>query len=149
MTNQTMNRGNMKHDQIYLSDFLVKFISERSGIMSVFNSATVIGWWRGIKGPIGRIGKPINNREYAFFQTNGISLYIEKKLIDELPENSGRIKVLMGDYGVRWIRIVDASDTWIFNTKFWLGGLWNWIKFGLSWTHLKFRQNWPLPWTMI
>ena len=102
-----MKWGNMKHGQIYITDFLIGFISDRGGVMSVFNGTTVIGWWRSIKGPIGRIGKPINNREYAFFQTDGITLYIEKKLIDELPENKGKIKVLMGDYGVRWIRIVD------------------------------------------
>jgi len=33
----------MKHQYIQLSDFLVDFISERGGVMSVFNSATVIG----------------------------------------------------------------------------------------------------------
>ncbi|MDH4205207.1 MAG: hypothetical protein OEV45_06740 [Desulfobacteraceae bacterium] len=33
----------MKHQYIKLSDFLVDFISERGGVMSVFNSATVIG----------------------------------------------------------------------------------------------------------
>jgi hypothetical protein len=33
----------MKHKYIKLSDFLVDFISERGGVMSVFNSTTVIG----------------------------------------------------------------------------------------------------------
>ncbi|MDH3359088.1 MAG: hypothetical protein OEM06_16625, partial [Desulfobacteraceae bacterium] len=33
----------MEHQYIKLSDFLVDFISERGGVMSVFNSATVIG----------------------------------------------------------------------------------------------------------
>jgi len=33
----------MQNKQIQLSDFLVDFISERGGAMSVFNSATVIG----------------------------------------------------------------------------------------------------------
>jgi len=33
----------MKHQYIKLSDFLVDFILERGGVMSVFNSATVIG----------------------------------------------------------------------------------------------------------
>ena len=99
----------MKHQYIQLSDFLVDFISERGGVMSVFNSATVIGWWRGIKGPIGRIGKPINNREYVFFETNGIELYIEKELVDKASENDGRIKVLMGDYGIRSIYFYDTD----------------------------------------
>lgn len=33
----------MHNKQIQLSDFWVDFISERGGVMSVFNSATVIG----------------------------------------------------------------------------------------------------------
>jgi hypothetical protein len=33
----------MRNKQIQLSDFLVDFISEGGGVMSVFNSATVIG----------------------------------------------------------------------------------------------------------
>ena len=95
----------MHYKYIKLSEFLVDFISERGGVMSVFNSATVIGWWRGIKGPIGRIGKPINNREYVSFKTNGVELYIEKVLVDKASDNDGRINVLMGDYGARSIQI--------------------------------------------
>ena len=33
----------MKRQYIQLSDFLIDFISERGGVMSIFNSATVIG----------------------------------------------------------------------------------------------------------
>ena len=33
----------MQNKEIQISDFLVDFISERGGVMSVFNSATVIG----------------------------------------------------------------------------------------------------------
>jgi len=33
----------MQNKKIQLSDFLIDFISERGGVMSVFNSATVIG----------------------------------------------------------------------------------------------------------
>ena len=100
----------MHNKQIQLSYFWVDFISERGGVMSVFNSATVIGWWRSIKGPIGRIGKPINNREYVFFKANGIELYIEKLLVDKVSENYGRINVLMGDYGARSIYFYDADE---------------------------------------
>lgn len=100
----------MKRQYIQLSDFLIDFISERGGVMSVFNSATVIGWWRGIKGPIGRIGRPVNNREYVFLEANGIELYIEKELIDKRSENDGRINVLMGDYGVRSIYFYDTDE---------------------------------------
>ena len=99
----------MRNKQIQLSDFLVDFISEGGGVMSVFNSATVIGWWRGIKGPIGRIGKPVNKREYVFFEANSIELYIEKELVDNVSENDGQIRVLMGDYGVRSIYFFDTD----------------------------------------
>lgn len=99
----------MQNKKIKLSDFLVNFILERGGVMSVFNSATVIGWWRGIKGPIGRIGKPINNRQYVFFEANGIELYIEKGLVDKASENDEQINVLMGDYGIRSIYIYDTD----------------------------------------
>ena len=54
---------------------------------------------KGVDGPIGRIGKPINNRKYLYFQTQVIGLYIEKSLLDKLPKKGGQIKVLMGDYG--------------------------------------------------
>jgi hypothetical protein len=37
------SRKSMKQQYIQLSDFLVDFISDRGGVMSVFNSATVIG----------------------------------------------------------------------------------------------------------
>jgi hypothetical protein len=102
----------MQNIQLQLSDFLVDFISERGGVMSVFNSATVIGWWRAIKGPIGRIGKPVNNREYVFFEANGIELYIEKELVEKVFENDGRINVLMGDYGIRSIYFYDTGAKW-------------------------------------
>ena len=58
---------------------------------------------KGVKGSIGRIGTPIDEREYIYFQTRGLELYIEKKIIDELPEGDRNIKVLMGDYGCRLI----------------------------------------------
>ena len=60
-----------------------------------------------MKGPIGRIGKPVNNRKYVFFEANGIELYIEKELVDKVSENDWRIKVLMGDYGIRSIYFPD------------------------------------------
>ena len=101
----------MNKKDIKLSDFLIDFILERGGVMSVFNGATVIGWWRGVRGPIGRIGKPINNLQYVFFETNGIELYIEKELVDKASENDERINVLMGDYGIRSIYISDANKT--------------------------------------
>jgi len=66
---------------------------------------------RGIKGPIGRVGAPVTNREYVFFEAMGIELYIEKELVDKVSENDGRINVLMGDYGVRSIYISDADKT--------------------------------------
>jgi len=55
------------------------------------------------------IGKPINNREYVFFEANGIELYIEKELVDKVFENDGRINVLMGDYGIRSIYFYDTG----------------------------------------
>ena len=40
----------MKYDlPLRSSNFLVDFISERGGIMTVFNGTTVIGWWRAWK----------------------------------------------------------------------------------------------------
>jgi hypothetical protein len=52
-----------------------------------------------VTGPIGRIGRPIDNREYIPVSGNGVELHIEKALVDELPETGGRIGVYMGDYG--------------------------------------------------
>ena len=89
-----------------LDTFLSAFIAERGGVMSVFNGTTVVGWWRGVKGPIGRIGTPINNREYLYFRTLEIELYIEKALIDDLPNQDFNVKVLMGDYGCRLIHFI-------------------------------------------
>jgi hypothetical protein len=59
-----------------------------------------------VKGPIGRIGKPINNLAYLHFREKGIQLFVEKKLVDALPESGGRINVLMGDYGA-WPVVVE------------------------------------------
>ena len=52
-----------------------------------------------MKGPIGRIGKPVNSKEYLEFEDKGVKLFIEKGLVDELPVEGGRINFLMGDYG--------------------------------------------------
>ncbi len=35
-----------------------------------------------------------------------IELYIEKALIDDLPNQDFKVKVLMGDYGCRFIRFI-------------------------------------------
>ena len=82
-----------------LSDLYVNLILERGAMMSIFEGTTVAGWWKGVKGPIGRIGKPINNRQYYRFDVKGIVLFIENKLIEVLPPTGGMINVLMGDYG--------------------------------------------------
>ena len=90
----------------WVDDFLDKFVTDRGGVMSVFHGTTIVGWWRGVKGPIGRIGTPINRREYVRFKVLDIELYIEKSLIDDLPNQDYKVKVLMGDYGCRWIRFI-------------------------------------------
>jgi len=59
-----------------------------------------------VNGPIGRIGKPIDKREYLPLKGNGVELYIEKALIDELPDTGGRISVYMGDYGCWTVDII-------------------------------------------
>ena len=94
----------------YLDAFLSMFIAERGGVLSVFNGTTVVGWWRGVKGPIGRIGTPINSREYVYFKAMEIELYIEKVLIDDLPNQDFKVKVLMGDYGCRFIRFDECTS---------------------------------------
>jgi hypothetical protein len=58
-----------------------------------------------VKGPIGRIGKPIDDKEYLYFEVNTVGLYLEKNLLEELPEKRGRIKFLMGDYGTWSIQL--------------------------------------------
>ncbi len=52
-----------------------------------------------MEGRIGRIGKSINNRKYLYCCVKGVELYIEKTLVDELPETGGTINALMGYYG--------------------------------------------------
>jgi len=42
---------------------------------------------------------PINDKEYLHFKVKGIQLFVEKKLVDALPESGGLINVLMGDCG--------------------------------------------------
>jgi hypothetical protein len=58
-----------------------------------------------VKGPIGRIGKPIDDHEYLFFKVNTVGLYIDRNLLEEFPEKKGRIKFLMGDYGAWTIQV--------------------------------------------
>jgi len=36
---------------------------------------------------------------------NTVGLYIEKNLVEDLPKKRGRIKVLMGDYGIWSIQV--------------------------------------------
>ncbi|MFC1811408.1 hypothetical protein ACFL03_01825 [Thermodesulfobacteriota bacterium] len=38
-----------------------------------------------------------------------IELYIEKGLIDDLPNQDFKVKVLMGDYGCRFIRFDECA----------------------------------------
>jgi hypothetical protein len=59
-----------------------------------------------VKGPIGRIGGPIDNREYVPVSGKGVDLHIEKALVDELPEGGGRIRIYMGDYGCWTVRVI-------------------------------------------
>jgi hypothetical protein len=58
-----------------------------------------------VEGPIGRIGKPIDNREYESVIEKNTRLYIEKKLLEDLPEGGGRLPVYMGDYGCLTLRV--------------------------------------------
>jgi hypothetical protein len=58
-----------------------------------------------VEGLIGRIGRPIDDREYASITVKNIHLYIEKKLLNELPEGGGRLPVYMGDYGCWTLRV--------------------------------------------
>lgn len=46
-----------------------------------------------------RIGKPIDSRECLLLRGNGVELFIEKALIDKLPDTGSLISVYMGDYG--------------------------------------------------
>lgn len=39
------------------------------------------------------------------FESKGVELYLAKKLVDGLPPPGGPIKILMGDYGTRTIRV--------------------------------------------
>ena len=48
----------------------------------------------------------MNSNEYIEFEDKGVKLFIEKCLVDEMPEEGGRIEALMGDYGTWTIRIV-------------------------------------------
>ncbi len=58
-----------------------------------------------MEGPIGRIGKPIDHREYVSIIGKEIHLYIEKKLLDELADAGGGLPVYMGDYGCWTLRV--------------------------------------------
>jgi len=56
-------------------------------------------------GPDGWSGKPVYKRDYFAIQVKGLKLLIEKTLVDDLAETSGRINVRMGDYGSRAITL--------------------------------------------
>ena len=51
----------------------------------------------------------MDKREYLSLRGNGVELYIEKALVNELPEDGGRINVYMGDYGCWTIGVTGKS----------------------------------------
>ena len=87
-------KGKAKLD---LPDSYARLIKDRGDIMSIFTAATVAGWWRGVDGPIGRIGEPLYNGAYSRFQEKGITLVIQQELLDNLPEEGGELQFMMGD----------------------------------------------------
>jgi hypothetical protein len=58
-----------------------------------------------VRGPVGSLGEPDDDRDYIQFQKGKISVFIEKILIDELPDDGGQIDVSFGGFGKKTIFI--------------------------------------------
>ena len=58
-----------------------------------------------MRGPVGSLGDPDDDRDYVQLTKGKISIFIEQTLIDELPDDGGQIDVSFGGFGKKAIYI--------------------------------------------
>jgi hypothetical protein len=58
-----------------------------------------------VRGPVGSLGNPDDDRDYVLLEKGKISIYVEKAIIDELPDDGGQIDVSFGGFGKKAVYI--------------------------------------------
>ena len=58
------------------------------------------------RGPVGSLREPEGaEEEFTLFQTAGIAIHIERRLLNALPPDGGEIRFAMGEFGTAAIEL--------------------------------------------